>query len=180
MNIQIINVSTENYHNQLKNHRHICIIQSFSNYQLKILLKHQQNIMELFCFEFIDFNTVNKQILCHYNANLSEISSSDPSIGALPKVRIYFFLLSTCVDKLISAPYIITFFYQTHYHHITKNFCAHQIQHDIQNIDIYQNDHFFFNSKAPSKPKISTLFKWPQIIYLIHNINVYYSFIIKC
>ena len=56
------------YHNQLKNHRYIGIIQSFS--QLKNLLKHCLNKMELhlfqnLCFEFVYFNPVNKHITIH-------------------------------------------------------------------------------------------------------------------
>ena len=39
------------YHNRLKNHRHIRIIQSFSYDQLKNLLKHCLKIMKLHLFQ---------------------------------------------------------------------------------------------------------------------------------
>ena len=71
----------QHYHNQLKNHRHIRITQSYLYYQLKNLFKHCQKIIEIyfrndgnngiyfrdFCFDFSYFNTNKKHITIHSN-----------------------------------------------------------------------------------------------------------------
>ena len=84
------------YHNQLENHRYICIILSFSYYQLKNFLKSFLNITELHLFQnlllWICMFQYRYQIfnyLPNCNGNLNKFFSVD-----LKKNYIIFFLWS--------------------------------------------------------------------------------------
>ena len=48
--------------------------------------------------------------LIEYFASAVNVVSSNPWVGPLPRIKIYFPVLSTFTDELISAPKIITFF----------------------------------------------------------------------
>ena len=47
--------------------------------------------------------------LIKYSASSANVVLSNPCVGPLPKIKIFFFLLSTCTDELISTPKIMTF-----------------------------------------------------------------------
>ena len=44
-----------------------------------------------------------------YSFSAVNVVLSKPSVGSLPRIKISFFLLSICTDKIISAPNIILF-----------------------------------------------------------------------
>ena len=48
--------------------------------------------------------------LTEYFASTVNVVSCTPHVGPSPRIKIYFPLLSTCTDELISAPKIMTFF----------------------------------------------------------------------
>ena len=48
--------------------------------------------------------------LIGYIASAVNVVSSNPCVGPSPKIKMYFPLLSICIDELISAPKIVTFF----------------------------------------------------------------------
>ena len=47
--------------------------------------------------------------LIAYSASGVTVVSSNPSVGPLTRIKIYFFLLSACTEKLLSTPNIIAF-----------------------------------------------------------------------
>ena len=46
--------------------------------------------------------------LNEYNFSAVNVCSN-PCVGTLPRIKMYFFLLSICEDEFVSAPKIITF-----------------------------------------------------------------------
>ena len=45
-----------------------------------------------------------------YSFSAVYVESSKPCVGPLPRIKISFFLLSTCADEFISTPNIITYY----------------------------------------------------------------------
>ena len=54
--------------------------------------------------------TVHSVKLIEYSFFAVSVVSSNPYVDPFPRIKISFFLLSTCTEELISAPKIITFF----------------------------------------------------------------------
>ena len=67
------------------------------------------------------------------------VASSKPSTALLPRIKISFFLLSICTNKLISAPNIIKLLPNPPKFDHGKRLCTLNIQYYSQNIYIYQD-----------------------------------------
>ena len=92
------------YHHQLKYHRHIRIMQSFSYNQLKFFLKHFLKIMDLhflriFRFKFAYFNMMNNYI----NIRPIIMQTKTKVLTLLSKIYRIFFFLQSRQDSFILA-----------------------------------------------------------------------------
>ena len=167
------------YHHQLKYHRHIRIMQSFSYNQLKFFLKHFLKIMELhflriFRFKFAYFNMMNNYInirpiimqtktkvltllskIYRFFFSAVKVGQFYTCIGLLS--RITFFSLSGCTDVFICAPNIMTFLPNPLLPD-NQNLHVHKIQSHSQNIYTYQDHHLQSSQKSQIKKFITKKF----------------------
>ena len=101
------------YHHQLKYHRHIRIMQSFSYNQLKFFLKHFLKIMELhflriFRFKFAYFNMMNKYI----NIRPIIMQTKTKVLTLLSKIyRIFFFCSQGRIVLYLHWTFIKNYFF---------------------------------------------------------------------
>ena len=52
---------------------------------------------------------IDLEKLIEYRASTTKVVSSNPCVRPFPRIKVSFFLLSICLEELISTPKIVTF-----------------------------------------------------------------------
>ena len=125
----------------MKNQWYIHKIQSFFIYQLKNLLKHYLNIMEMHLFQnlLLWIMLIKQNLSCcsvkiiEYSFAAINVMSSKRSVLPVPRMKVFSFYLLYAQMKMSSCLYqILLRFYQIHYYQTTENIRLHEIQFYIQ------------------------------------------------
>ena len=73
--------------------------------------------------------------LIEYFFSAINVVPSNPCVAPSPRIKIYYFLLSPCIEEIISTLKLYNF-YQVHY--LLKTFPFYQIHYHMENIYTHQ------------------------------------------